>query len=159
MSKLSITFQFDSEAEAQGFLAKLTFPTEGLKAEVAVEKPARIRMRRAAAKQPDAPVTLNIGAATAGTSPTKLQGDVPVPPAPVAAPVPASVTSTPTPDIAPVPKAPTDAPTQEDVRTALRTVFNTKGAGTATELLKKFGATSVGTVKPEQFVDFIKACQ
>jgi len=140
MSKLSITFQFDSEADAQAFLSKIspTFPAAGVKAEVAVEKPARIRIRRAVEKKADVPVTM----------PSVDGGGAPAPSEPSPEPVPVTA-----------PKVPVGTASQEDVRSALRAVFNTKGAGAATELLKRFNATSVSTVKPEQYADFIKACQ
>jgi len=149
MSKLSITFQFDSEADAQAFLAKIspTIPAVGVKAEVTVEVPARVRVRKATEKKADTPVTANTGAAAAGTPPNGEAGGVPLPSGPSLAPVPVTA-----------PKVPVGTASQEDVRSALRAVFNTKGAGAATELLKRFSATSVSTVKPEQYADFIKAC-
>ena len=142
MSKLSITFQFDSEAEAQAFLSKLTKPAV---VEVAVEK--QVRTRRTAEKNH----------ATLQTS--EQQATQPQPPIMMAEAKAPPPEPTPTLTPPPAPKVSVGSPTQEDVRSALRTVFNGKGATAATELLKKFNATSVSSVMPEQYADFIKACQ
>jgi hypothetical protein len=146
MSKLSITFQFENEHEAQAFLVRVnpTVSTAGLPLEVAVEKSARAQKTpkapKAEAPAPNAEIQLGIGRP--------------------AAPLSNFITPPLAPEPVPVPKvpAPTGSLTLEDVRTALRTVFNSKGAGTATELLKKFSATSVSNVKPEDYAAFIKAC-
>ena len=101
-----------------------------------VEKAKRVRIAR-----PEAPVefTAPVGVPDG----PKLEVPAPVKAAPKAAnaPVQAIVSAT------------VDA-----VRSALREVFNTKGAAAATELLKQFGAARVGEVKPADYDKFIAAC-
>lgn len=160
MSKLSITFQFDSASEAHAFLAGLMqVPGKAVVDAVATAKP-RVRAKSATpveAPKAAAPVTV-LGAPPVHAPVT------PVAPAPkqepVAAVVPVAAT---VPLRSPAPKAPpADAPTVDAVRVALRTVFNKPGgtgAAAATELLKKFGATSVSTIPTAKYAEFIKACQ
>jgi len=56
------------------------------------------------------------------------------------------------------PPPPAQTATLDTVRIALREVFNTKGAKTATGILTQFGAMRVSDIKPEQFAAFIAAC-
>ena len=55
----------------------------------------------------------------------------------------------------------TAAPTADTIRAALMKVFQAsggQGAAAATAILKKFNATRVSDIKPEQYADFLKAC-
>ena len=48
----------------------------------------------------------------------------------------------------------------DEVRAALREVFNSPGgAKAAADVLKEFGATRISDVKPDQYTAFIKACK
>lgn len=55
--------------------------------------------------------------------------------------------------------APAAAPTatKDEAMAALRTLFNTKGAAAATELLTKFGVTRFSELPPEQYGAFVAA--
>lgn len=115
-----------------------------------------------------APVATSKTAATGESVATKPGA---IPPAPVAAaPITghaAPITGQPEAKVVPAvapqqPTTTTPAPTIDDVRAALRTVFNKPGgtgAAAATALLTKFGATSVSTIPAAKYAEFIAACQ
>lgn len=131
---IKLTFEFQTFEEASTFLGRHVTPTEA-------PKP------KAAKKAATAPV---VTAAPVGVeSPTAEQGQ--------AAPLPEPVKATPK-----VPNAPVQAVAKIDeaaVRAALRDVVNNQSMKAAAEILKQFGATSISQIKPEQYADFIKACQ
>src|SRR3990167_10552785 len=91
-----------------------------------------------------------------------VQAETPTPKMASAVAAKAPQTATP---VAAAPKAPNQpvqavqTATHDSVRTALREVFNTKGATVATAILQQFKAARISDIKPEQFADFIKACQ
>ena len=130
---IRITYEFATEDEALRFLARdKAQPAEA-------PKPKAARKATAPASQV---VT------EPSTAPSSAAAPTVVAPEPIKA----------------APKAP-NAPVQAvaelneaAVRAALREVVNTKGMKAAAEILKNYGATSVSQVKPEQYVDFIKAC-
>ena len=106
------------------------------------------------------PLKQNAVAAVQAETPAPQTASAVAATAPIGA---APVVATPAP-VAAAPKAANQPvqgiPTSHDVvRTALREVFNTKGATVATAILSQFKAARVSDVKPEQFADFIKACQ
>ena len=158
---VKVTFTFNTPAEAAEFLAIVTPKTEPV-------TPAAVERRLAAANH-----AAEIAAGKSVEKPAKPKVTPKVtPPAPRAeaaaenaAPAPV-VAAPPMPMIVPPPATPaataTTALTLDDVRAALRTVFNKPGgtgAQAATALLKKYNATSVSQVKPEDYAAFIKECQ
>ena len=91
-----------------------------------------------------------------------VQAETPAPQTASAVAATAPQTTTPVTAVPKVPNQPVQAvqtSTHDSVRAALREVFNTKGATVATAILQQFKAARISDVKPEQFADFIKACQ
>lgn len=169
---VKVTFTFASTAEATAFLMAVAPPrsASAVPVPLPVDKPDKLVIEKPA--KPKITPKPNTGAGMTGTPPQTAASGVssptasmpaPVPPKPTAA-VPV-VTAPPAPIIAPgVSKAEVkaDGLTLEAVRNALRVVFNKPGgtgAAAATSLLKKYNATSVSNVKPEDYAAFIKDCQ
>ena len=135
-----ITFEFLTPEDARDFLVRTFTVTPVKQAETPAAKPAKSKMMPKVT--PPAP---RAEAAVENAAP------VVVPPAPEPVPPPATPAAT-----------VSTALTLDSVRAALRTVFNKPGgtgAQAATALLKKYNATSVSQVKPEDYAEFIKACQ
>jgi len=153
---IRITYEFQTEDEALQFLARdKAQPREAVQINITPTAPKRGRPSKAAAPTPTTPeqgspegaailaVTSVAAAPKIVNQPVQAVAQAPKPVAPA--------TSAP-----PPPPAPTA--TLDTVRAALREVFNTKGAQTATGILQQFGATRISDVKPEQFAAFIAAC-
>ena len=142
---IRISYQFATPEEAIAFLAKannITHLSREIVAPEEVVTPPAPPKRRAKAAAPVQDISHNI--------------QVILPPS--AAPTPEPIKA--------APKAP-NAPVQavaavgaDEVRAALREVFNSPGgAKAAADVLKEFGATRISDVKPEQYAAFVKACK
>ena len=134
---IRITYEFETEDQALQFLARGK-EAPGLAVEVRPRGRPPKNAVAAVQAETSAPQTASAVAATAPQTTTPVTA---VPKAPNQ-PVQAVQTST-----------------HDSVRAALREVFNTKGATVATAILQQFKAARISDVKPEQFADFIKACQ
>jgi hypothetical protein len=144
---IRITYEFATESEALGFLT-------GHQPVVAPDETVPVKAARAS-KKAAAPETQGTGAAvTAKSEPTPPAAAAPQTAAPTTAlnaPAPAGEMA----------KSAAAAPTADTIRTALMAVFKKpggQGAAAATAILKKFNATRVSDIKPEQYADFLKAC-
>jgi len=154
---IKVTVEFNTIAEAVAFLAPAA--AASIVPQAATEplqspKP-RIRSKPATATPVESlPLPLPVAEA-----PVPIAAALKVPNQPVQAiPAPTPVAAAPT----PAPVAATvvsdsgqQQATAEGVRLALREVFNKRGAKTATELLKSFGAASISQIKPEQYAGFV----
>ena len=149
---IRITYEFQTEDEALRFLAR----DMAHESEVTVNFTEAAPKKRGRSPKAAAPVAgeAQQGTAKVGAESVAVAPKLPDQPVKVVAAAPkpvAPVTGAP-------PSPPPSAATLDNVRNALREVFNTKGAATATEILKKFGAARISDVKPEQYVAFIAAC-
>ena len=157
---VTITFTFDTPAAAHAFLATVSTVAP------IHEVPAPV------GPLPDGPAAnlrpLAQPVSTAKPAKPKVMPKVtpPAPRAEAAVENAAPVVVPPAPEPVPPPATPaatvSTALTLDSVRAALRTVFNKPGgtgAQAATALLKKYNATSVSQVRPEDYAAFIKECQ
>ena len=151
---IRISYQFATPEEAIAFLAKANNIThlsrEIVAPEEVVTPPAPPKRRAKVATKAVAP-TSEVPSASSVETPSVSRSAA-------AAPMPEPVKA--------APKAP-NAPVQavaavgaDEVRAALREVFNSPGgAKAAADVLKEFGATRISDVTPEQYAAFIKACK
>ena len=134
---IRISYQFATPEEAIAFLAKANNITHLSREIVAPEEvvtlPAPPKRRGRPASRPEAPVE------SAAPAPEPVKAAPKAPNAPVQA---------------------VAAANADEVRAALREVFNSPGgAKAAADVLKEFGATRISDVKPESYAAFIKACK
>ena len=151
---IKLTFEFPDVPAALTFLSQVDPRQPG---EDVVTMPIAPKRGRPAKVAAPTPTTSEQGSpAWAATLATSVAATPKVVNQPVQAVVQASK------PVAPATSAPLPPPeptaTLDVVRAALREVFNTKGAQTATGILQQFGATRISDVKPEQYAAFIAAC-
>ena len=138
---IRISYQFATPGEAIAFLAKannITHLSREIVAPEEVVTPPAPPKRRGRPTLPP-PLPNPPGALGSGLVPEPVKAAPKVPNAPVQA---------------------VAAVGADEVRAALREVFNSPGgAKAAADVLKEFGATRISDVKPEDFAKFIAACK
>ena len=156
---IRITYEFDTEDQALQFLARDKAQPVQLNLTAEARPRGRPPKQNAvAAVQAETPAPQTAHPVVAATAPKTAVTGVPPVVAPVGTPA-SQVPVAAVPKVANQPVQAVQTVTQDNVRTALREVFNTKGATVATAILSQFKAARVSDIKPEQFADFIKACQ
>jgi len=172
---IRITYEFETEAEAQAFLNRDQAQVTLTNFEIPVNAPLVKRHRRtnaeiaAANAAKNAAVPMSSPAegdkpqpsgqqaeSSVAAAPTPVKAAPKAPNAPVKAIAEAPAPVAPKTSAPPPPPAP--AATLDAARAALREVFNTKGAKVATDILTTFKATRISDVKPADYAAFIKAC-
>lgn len=135
---IRVTYEFETEEQA------LVFLTRGGMQLTNIKRPPSPPKAEVAEVQPVIPIPLSNYVENA---PARVEAVPKIANQPVQA-IPAAL---------PTPKAPTIIADVSTVRAVLREVFNLKGAKVATDLLKQFGASRIGDLKPEQYIAFAKA--